>query len=34
MRQKLLKEYASTKIGQQAMAAQGLPKDVVAPDMR
>ena len=34
MRQKLLKEYASTKIGQQALAAKGLPKHVEAPDMK
>lgn len=32
MRQKLLKEYASTKIGQQALAAKGLPKHVEAPE--
>jgi hypothetical protein len=34
MRQKLLKEYASTKIGQQALAAKGLPKHVEAPEMK
>ena len=34
MRQKLLKEYASTKIGQQALAAKGLPMHVEAPDMK
>lgn len=34
MRQKLLKEYASTKIGQQALAAKGLPKHIEAPDMK
>lgn len=34
MRQKLLKDYASTKIGQQALAAKGLPKHVEAPDMK
>jgi hypothetical protein len=34
MRQKLLKEYASTKIGQQALAAKGLPKHVEGPEMK
>ena len=34
MRQKLLKEYASTKIGRQALAVKGLPEHVEAPDMK
>jgi hypothetical protein len=34
MRQKLLKEYASTKIGQQAIAEKGLPRHVEAPEMK
>ena len=34
MRQKLIKDYASTKIGRQAVAKKGLPRDVEAPEMK
>ena len=34
MRQKLIKDYASTKIGGQAVAKKGLPRVVEAPEMK
>jgi hypothetical protein len=34
MRQKLIKDYASTKIGGQAIAKKGLPRLVEAPEMK
>jgi hypothetical protein len=34
MRQKLIKDYASTKIGGQAIAKKGLPRVVEAPEMK
>ena len=34
MRQKLLKDFAHTKIGRQAILCKGLPKEVSAPEMK
>ncbi len=34
MRQKLLKDYGATKIGRQAIAVKGLPRQVEAPEMK
>lgn len=34
MRQKLLKDYAATKIGRQAIAEKGLPRQVETPEMK